>query len=97
MITVPMIVFPIAMLLALMAVSFKIVPNPASEFVSIILNRGEIHQITVYDVHGREIYENHPTPSTSHQIAISSWSSGIYFIKSITTTGFSTIKKLIIQ
>lgn len=77
--------------------SFQIVPNPASEYVSIILNRGEIHQIAVYDVQERKIYEDHPTPSTSQQIAISSWNSGIYFIKTTTTSGFSTIKKLIIQ
>lgn len=77
--------------------SFQIVPNPASELVSIILNRGEIQEITVYDVQGRKIYEDHPTPSRSQQIAISSWSSGIYFIKTTTTSGFSTIKKLIIQ
>lgn len=77
--------------------SFQIVPNPASELVSIILNRGEIQVITVYDVQGRKIYEDHPTPSMSQQVAISSWSSGIYFIKTTTTSGFSTIKKLIIQ
>lgn len=77
--------------------SFQIVPNPASELVSIILNRGEIQEITVYDVQGRNIYEDHPTPSMSQQVAISSWSSGIYFIKTTTTSGFSTIKKLIIQ
>lgn len=77
--------------------SFQIVPNPASELISIILNRGEIQEITVYDVQGRNIYEDHPTPSTSQQIAISSWNSGIYFIKTTTTSGFSTIKKLIIQ
>lgn len=77
--------------------SFQIVPNPASELISIILNRGEIQEITVYDVQGRKIYEDHPTPSMSQQVAISSWSSGIYFIKTTTTSGFSTIKKLIIQ
>jgi len=77
--------------------SFKIVPNPATEYVSVILNQGEIHQITVYDIHGRQIYDEYSTPSKSKKIEVSSWQAGIYFIKTTTTSGFSTIKKLIIQ
>lgn len=77
--------------------SFNIVPNPASDDISITLNREEIQQITIFDIQGREVYNVNQIDSKTNNIAVSSWKSGVYLVKVKTTSGLSTIKKLIIR
>lgn len=77
--------------------SFNVVPNPASEYVSLFLERGSINNIEIFDLRGRLIHKEVDLSVNEKRIPVSNFESGIYFVKVFMTDGQSLTKKLIIQ
>ncbi|MDO1500978.1 T9SS type A sorting domain-containing protein [Winogradskyella maritima] len=76
--------------------SFKVRPNPASNFVNIILPKysNELN-IEVYDVLGKRIHKGKITKLES-QLQVSSWKSGVYLVR-ISDSKTTLTKRLVIQ
>ncbi len=76
-----------------MSQEFKIFPNPAKEFINLILPLNS--KIEMFNLVGEKIYTKYYSEEY-HTINVSSFQNGIYFIK-ISNTGFSETKKIIIN
>lgn len=74
--------------------NFKVYPNPASEFITVVTNNAEITSITVYDVLGKNVLKQNKL--TNNRVNISDLNAGMYFIK-IESHGNSITKKIIID
>lgn len=75
---------------------FSIFPNPASSSLAIVLNVEDAIQLTIYDINGRNVYQQSTFTNASLQLDISNWNSGIYIVELQSIDGI-TNKKLIIQ
>jgi uncharacterized repeat protein (TIGR02543 family) len=74
--------------------SLRIVPNPASDYVQLIIDNEQliINDIEIFDVYGRNVSFNHLITSSSHHlINISHLPAGLYFVKA----GNKTAKLLV--
>ncbi|MEZ5104291.1 MAG: T9SS type A sorting domain-containing protein [Draconibacterium sp.] len=76
---------------------FSIYPNPANSYVNIDFDYipDSETRILIFDNSGRTI-ENKIIQSTTNQIDVSQYRSGIYFVKAI-NKGQSTVRKLIVK
>jgi parallel beta-helix repeat protein len=76
-----------------------IVPNPASDYVNIIINlqKDEKGKVELLDLHGNLIY-NKSIDSMSNELKIDthSFTAGIYIIRYLSTADYEKISKLII-
>jgi hypothetical protein len=70
---------------------FKISPNPATERLNITLPNGfENVKLEVFDVLGKNIYNNKLNDIRRSSIDISKWSSGIYLVRLSTNSSIQT-------
>lgn len=76
-------------------IDFEIIPNPAEHFI-IVTSNSKIDQITIYDIHGREVYKN-SFMENSEKIDVYELNSGTYFLKAQFGTKNSSYKKFIIR
>lgn len=78
-------------------VSFSMIPNPTSSYVSLFLTQGNFDRIEIFDQRGRLIFKESDLSTNERQLAVSHFDYGIYFVKVSTDDGKSLTKKLIIQ
>lgn len=71
---------------------FKIYPNPTNNSVSVDFEDSQITRYVIYDIQGREILNNNQQFSSSFDIDLSSFNSGIYLLKLSTDKGDFTQK-----
>jgi len=71
----------------------QIFPNPARGTVNI--ETREASEVVVYNVAGQTMYDNRET-ATSHNIDVSPWNSGVYFVN-IQCAGKAYNRKLIVE
>lgn len=71
---------------------FKIYPNPTNNSVSVLFEDLQITGYVIYDIQGREILIKNKQFSTSFDIDLSSFNSGIYLLKIVTDKGDFTQK-----
>ena len=76
---------------------FSLFPNPASEYVSLLLRQGSITKIQIFDLRGRLVYLEGDLSTNEKRVSTSNLETGIYFIKVSASDGQSVTKKLIIQ
>ena len=74
--------------------AFQIFPNPTTGEIT-IKGYGLAH-VEIYDMIGRKLFSQHYTSSSHHQINISSFNSGIYFIKMHSETNQVVVKRLVL-
>ncbi len=74
--------------------AFNIFPNPTSNLLNInyIHEENKIADLTIFDVLGRNVYQNNIQQNT--QLDVSNWSNGIYFCRIQTGNQFA-VKKFI--
>lgn len=70
----------------------QIFPNPATENITIQLTENSATQIRIYDVVGRLIHSEVTNNVFQNKIDISSFQSGVYFIKIAQKEGSATLK-----
>lgn len=73
--------------------SLRIFPSPASDMVNI--QSSENGLLSIYDTQGRLVFKADIIQGEDQQIALSSWSEGLYFISLETIHGLSTQRLLI--
>ena len=69
----------------------NVYPNPASTVLQIVVSRGQIAGVSMYDVLGNEVLN-----TKEKEIDVSSLNSGVYFVEVKTIEGIYT-KKIIVQ
>jgi bacillolysin len=70
-------------------------PNPANDYFTIKNISGMLH-LQVYDMTGKQVYEENHQSGDDMQINTTSWSQGLYFL-TITNEGKVNTKKILIQ
>jgi hypothetical protein len=76
--------------------ALNIYPNPASDFVNIVSENGEISDVQVYDMTGRLIF-NKKVADEALTLNVASMADATYFIRVIYTDGKASVSKLIIN
>jgi hypothetical protein len=79
---------------------FNIHPNPNTGIFSIYvqtLNEQEQLQLSVMDVFGKQILNQQITNSVNHQIDLSAYSKGIYYVSVTGSNGFREVKKVVVN
>jgi hypothetical protein len=71
--------------------SLSIYPNPANDLVNVV-STNDIKTIEVLNYIGQTIYNNKNVNLKTVQLNVSSFTSGVYFVKVTTTTGTKTTK-----
>tara|TARA_R110000851_G_scaffold81391_2_gene178722 strand:- start:2369 stop:3763 length:1395 start_codon:yes stop_codon:yes gene_type:complete len=74
-----------------------LLPNPASNIVTLKASNILISEITITDVKGSIIYSEKNKPTETKTISVSNFSDGMYFVNAISENGNEIIKKLVIQ
>ena len=67
--------------------SLAIYPRPAIDMITIQSFEGNMQSITIFDVEGREIWNQSEIDESRIQLDIHTWIPGIYFAKVITQSG----------
>jgi hypothetical protein len=79
---------------------FNIRPNPNTGIFSIYvqtLNEQEHLQLSVMDVFGKQIINQQINNSSHHQIDLSAYSKGIYYVSVTGSNGFREVKKVVVS
>lgn len=76
--------------------ALNIYPNPASDFVNIVSENGEISDVQVYDMTGRLIF-NKQVADEALTLNVAGMADATYFIRVIYTDGKASVSKLIIN
>jgi hypothetical protein len=79
---------------------FNIHPNPNTGVFSIYvqaLNEQEQLQLSVMDVYGKQLLAQQINNSVNHQIDLSAYSKGIYYVSVTGTNGFREVKKVVVN
>ncbi len=74
----------------------NIYPNPASEFVNIVSENGEISDVQVFDLTGRLVF-NKQVADESLTLNVSGMADATYFVRVMYTDGKASVSKLIIN
>jgi len=77
--------------------AISLTPNPAKDSISIAISNHQLSAVTIYDLKGSVVYFENKLSVSEKRIEISSLESGIYMVKIISSTGNSSVKKLIIK
>jgi len=73
--------------------SFQIIPNPATNHISLVLPDQDVYHVSIMDLQGRLIqYLPHQQNQTN--IEVSNLQSGMYLIKILSNKGFAIEKML---
>ncbi len=75
----------------------SLLPNPASNIVTLQASNTLITEITITDIKGSIIYSETNKPTETKTISVSNFSNGMYFAKAVSENGNEIIKKLVIQ
>ena len=73
----------------------RIFPNPASDQVTIEIEKKDSYTLEIYDVIGRLIYKT--TIADNQQIAVNEWRKGTYCVHLIAENGCRQVRKLLID
>jgi hypothetical protein len=73
------------------ALEFGVYPNPFKDRLTLSLVQGEIIELQVYNLLGKEVFQQ---KGNSQEIYLENLSSGVYFLKAYTDKGITT-KKII--
>ena len=76
--------------------NFKVVPNPANDFVNLTFGSSEERVISIVDYSGREITSALSTDNTM-TVNTENFASGVYFVRAMNARGTVQIQKLIIE
>ena len=76
--------------------TLNIYPNPASNFVNIVSETGEISEVQVYDLTGRMVV-NRRVDEETLTLNVASLVDATYFVRVIYTDGKASVSKLIIN
>lgn len=68
-----------------------IFPNPATDFIALKTSENVISRVEIFNAAGQCIYTQDNVPANA-QISVSSWNSGVYFVRMMTAEGISTLK-----
>lgn len=79
------------------AASVVIVPNPASERITVSIENDQIHEVSILDIRGSIIQSETAVSSSEKSINVSTLSRGIYLVKIVSTSGKASVKKIIIE
>ena len=77
--------------------NFTMLPNPASDSLSLSISNNLISTITIFDIKGTEVVSESNVFASEKTIAIQSLTTGIYIVKIIVNNGQSIIKKLLVK
>jgi hypothetical protein len=77
--------------------SFQLIPNPATDTVSLSLEFGNIQNIQIADITGAVVYSEENIDAQNHQLSISALRSGIYLVSVETDSGTQRVEKLVVQ
>jgi hypothetical protein len=75
-------------------------PNPNNGTFTIYvqtLNEQEQLQLSVMDVYGKQLLAQQINNSVNHQIDLSAYSKGIYYVSVTGTNGFREVKKVVVN
>jgi len=79
---------------------FLLFPNPNNGTFTIYvqtLNEQEQLQLSVVDVYGKQLLTQQINNSVNHQIDLSAYSKGIYYVSVTGTNGFREVKKVVVN
>jgi beta-glucanase (GH16 family) len=79
---------------------FNIYPNPNKGIFTIYvqtLNNQEQLQLQVIDVYGKQLLAQQINNSVNHQIDLSAYSKGIYYVSVTSSSGFREVKKVVVN
>lgn len=77
---------------------FTLSPNPASNVVTVeSIDENEISRIKIYDIGGKEIFNLGSLTSQSHNLDVSEYVAGIYFVKVENKNNLSQVLKLVVK
>lgn len=74
------------------ASSLMLYPNPASQYISIVNGNGNIRQVSIFNLSGKEVYSRSGIRTGTFRMDVSSLASGMYFAKVVTENGLETLK-----
>ena len=77
-------------------IDLEIFPNPTADIVNINCNNNTIASVSIFDSQGKSVFRKNET-ATSHQINLSNWTSGIYWIELRTASNESYFHKIVKQ
>lgn len=76
--------------------NFKVVPNPANEFVNLTFGSSGQRTVSVIDYTGREV-ANVRSADPVISLDTEAWTAGVYFIRSMANNGTVQVQKLVIE
>ena len=76
--------------------ALNIYPNPASDYVNIVSENGEMSDVQVYDLTGRLIF-NRQVADEVYTLNVAGMADATYFVRVIYTDGKASVSKLIIN
>ncbi|GAB4377565.1 MAG: hypothetical protein Kow0075_06290 [Salibacteraceae bacterium] len=77
-------------------IGFAVFPNPATDLVQ-ILAQTPIEQILITDIQGRIIHGQKALAPGAHELNVSEYKPGVYFVKAVTPDGKTITRKLIVN
>ena len=77
--------------------NLAIFPNPASEYITLLLEESSISSITITDLKGSTIASEENINTSQKNVSVNAMRPGLYLIKVIDTNGYTTVKKLVIR
>ena len=75
-----------------------IFPNPAQATLNIELNDefiGKLYHVTIYNALGQVIYTEKEVSNNLHQITVSDWNAGVYFVQ-VNSEGYISAKSVVV-
>jgi len=76
---------------------FHMVPNPASETISIQIENASIHSVQVLNISGRMIISEDQIGNTRFELNVSHLQQGLYLVSLLTEDGRQLVQKLVIR
>ena len=78
--------------------NFKMYPNPSSGIVTFDIGNTELDKISIYSLMGKKIVDyTFSSPSTSIKLDLNELKTGSYLVELIDSSGFRSVKTLVIQ
>ncbi len=74
-----------------------LVPNPASERITVSIENDQIQTASIIDIRGSVVHTEAAISSSEKSIDVSSLSQGIYLIKIVSASGKAFVKKLVVE
>ncbi len=75
---------------------FEIYPNPASGQVTVVSGQLASHEIQITDILGRIITVHFHLTTVPYSVDVCKYSEGIYFIKLVSSSGITVVKKFVV-